>query len=81
MVGFDMDLLQKILKYHLKIQDIINSGDTSNTVYLDQASRSVFYFWCVSAKYGNLYRLIDDRPVIGIVSVDNYDDLEDVSGI
>ena len=36
-----------------------------------------FYFFDVSGEYEATVELVTSRPVIGIVSVDNYDDLED----
>ena len=38
-----------------------------------------FYFFDVSGEYEATVELVTSRPVIGIVSVDNYDDLEDAT--
>ena len=39
----------------------------------------VLYFFDVSGEYEATVELVTSRPVIGIVSVDNYDDLEDAT--
>ena len=75
---FDVDLLQKITKTPLEGGgSYATIGDTKYSVYLDHAS-SVFYFFDASSEYEATTELVTTRPVIGIVSVDNYDDLEDV---
>ena len=43
---------------------------------MDKVS-GVLYFFDVSGEYEATVELVTSRPVIGIVSVDNYDDLED----
>ena len=43
---------------------------------MDQVS-GVLYFFDVSGEYEATVELVTSRPVIGVVSVDNYDDLED----
>ena len=51
-------------------------GETRYVVHMDKAS-GVLYFFDVSGEYEATVELVTSRPVIGIVSVDNYDDLED----
>ena len=75
---FDVDLLQKITKTPSEgAGSYATIGDTKYSVYLDHAS-SVFYFFDASNEYEATSELVTTRPVIGIISVDNYDDLEDV---
>ena len=75
---FDADMLKNIMKAAYS-----DSGhyatvvDKKYSVYLDRAS-SVFYFFDASNEYEATVGLVTTRPVIGIISVDNYDDLEDV---
>ncbi len=47
-------------------------------VHMD-ASSGVLYFVDVSREQAITDELVTSRPVIGIVSVDNYDDLEDAT--
>ena len=51
-------------------------GETRYSVHMDKVS-GVLYFFDVSGEYEATVELVTSRPVIGIVSVDNYDDLED----
>ena len=55
----------------------VTVADKKYSVYFDQTS-SVVYFFDVSSEYEATVGLVTTRPVIGIISVDNYDDLEDV---
>ena len=41
--------------------------------------RGVLYFFDVSGEYEATVELVTSRPVIGVISVDNYDDLEDAT--
>ena len=71
------DLLQEII--HLaasKSGSYATVGDNQYSVYFDSAS-SVLYFFDASSEYEATVGLVTTRPVIGVVSVDNYDDLED----
>ena len=45
---------------------------------MDKAS-GVLYFFDVSGEYEATVELVTSRPVIGVISVDNYDDLEDAT--
>ena len=51
-------------------------GETRYSVHMDKVS-GVLYFFDVSGEYEATVELVTSRPVIGIVSIDNYDDLED----
>ena len=51
-------------------------GEIRYSVHMDKVS-GVLYFFDVSGEYEATVELVTSRPVIGIVSVDNYDDLED----
>ncbi|MBP2620258.1 DHH family phosphoesterase [Streptococcus panodentis] len=75
---FDADLLQNIMQTaYSDTGHYATVGDKKYSVYLDQAS-GVFYFFDASNEYEATVGLVTTRPVIGIISVDNYDDLEDV---
>lgn len=55
---------------------LVTIGEQQFSVYRDDASRAV-YFFNASSQYEAKADLVTSRPVIGVVSVDNYDDLED----
>lgn len=74
---FDHDVIQKIL--NTPFEDggkLATVADKRYAVYMDQSSH-VFYFFDASNEYNATVELATTRPVIGVVSVDNYDDLED----
>lgn len=74
---FDNAVIQKILKTPFEDGGkLATVGDKRYAVYLDQSSQ-VFYFFDASNEYNATVELATTRPVIGVVSVDNYDDLED----
>ena len=75
---FDVEYLQQVLAipFEGKGHDA-TSGDKKYSVYLDSQA-SVVYFFDASSEYEANVGLVTTRPVIGIMSVDNYDDLEDV---
>ena len=50
-------------------------GDTKYSVYLDHSFKCVLLF-DASSEYEATSEFVTTRPVIGIISVDNYDDLE-----
>lgn len=52
-----------------------NIGEKRYAVHLDKTS-GVVYFFDVSGEYEATVELVTSRPAIGIISVDNYDDLE-----
>lgn len=75
---FDNEVIQKILKTPFENEGkIATVSDKRYAVYLDKSS-NVFYFFDVSNEYNATVELSTIRPVIGVISVDNYDDLEDV---
>lgn len=75
---FDADLLQKMMQAAYSDRGhYATLGDKKYSVYLDQSS-NLFYFFDASNEYEATVGLVTTRPVIGIISVDNYDDLEDV---
>ena len=72
-----VDLIQTVIKASVGNPGSYASlGETRYAVHLDKAS-GVLYFFDVSGEYEATVELATSRPVIGIVSVDNYDDLED----
>ncbi len=70
-----------------KLKEVIDVGLDKDRTYADfsgqryavhvDASQGLFYFFDVSSEYTATTNLISSRPVIGVISVDNYDDLED----
>lgn len=52
-----------------------NIGEKRYAVHLDKTS-GVIYFFDVSGEYEATVELVTSRPAIGVISVDNYDDLE-----
>ena len=72
----DFPQFQKILKSSISSPGTYaNIGEKRYAVHLDRNS-GVLYFFDVSGEYEATAELVTSRPVIGIISVDNYDDLE-----
>ena len=75
---FDVESLKKLLNTLFEDKGhYVTVADKKYSVYFDQTA-SVVYFFDVSSEYEATVGLVTTRPVIGIISVDNYDDLEDV---
>ena len=75
---FDTEILKQMLENSLEGSGRdMTLGDKKYSIYLDRSS-NVFYFFDASNEYEATAELATTRPVIGIISVDNYDDLEDV---
>ena len=75
---FDVECLQQVLAIPFEGKgNYATIGDKKYSVYLDSQA-SVVYFFDASSEYEANVGLVTTRPVIGIMSVDNYDDLEDV---
>lgn len=73
----DVALIQTIIKASVgNPGSYATLGETRYSVHMDKMS-GVLYFFDVSGEYEATVELVTSRPVIGIVSVDNYDDLED----
>ena len=73
----DITLIQTIIKASVgNPGSYATLGETRYSVHMDKVS-GVLYFFDVSGEYEATVELVTSRPVIGIVSVDNYDDLED----
>ncbi|HEL1585107.1 TPA: DHH family phosphoesterase [Streptococcus suis] len=70
-----------------KLREIVNVGLDDDRLYANFSGKryavhvdfeqGLFYFFDASTEYTATTSLIGSRPVIGIVSVDNYDELED----
>ncbi|HEM2741023.1 TPA: DHH family phosphoesterase [Streptococcus suis] len=70
-----------------KLREIIDVGLDEERVYANFSGKrylvnvdfdhGLFYFFDASSEYSATNSLIGSRPVIGIISVDNYDELED----
>lgn len=74
---FDNEVIQKILKTPFEDGGkLATVADKRYAVYLDKSSQ-VYYFFDASNEYNATVELATTRPVIGVISVDNYDDLED----
>lgn len=72
----DHSQVQEIIKTAISSPGIYaNVGEKRYAVHLDRNS-GVLYFFDVSGEYEATVELVTSRPVIGIISVDNYDDLE-----
>ena len=68
--------IQEIIKAAFSSLGIYaNIGEKRYAVHLDKIS-GVVYFFDVSGEYEATVELVTSRPAIGIISVDNYDDLE-----
>ena len=75
----DVELIQTIIKASVgNPGSYATLGETRYTVHIDKAS-GVLYFFDVSGEYEATVELVTSRPVIGVISVDNYDDLEDAT--
>ena len=75
----DVDLIQTIIKASVgNPGSYANLGETRYAVHMDEVS-GVLYFFDVSGEYEATVELVTSRPVIGVISVDNYDDLEDAT--
>lgn len=73
----DVTLIQTIIKASVgNPGSYATLGEIRYSVHMDKVS-GVLYFFDVSGEYEATVELVTSRPVIGIVSVDNYDDLED----
>ena len=73
----DVALIQTIIKASVgNPGSYATLGETRYSVHMDKVS-GVLYFFDVSGEYEATVELVTSRPVIGIVSIDNYDDLED----
>ena len=72
----DHSQVREIIKTAISSPGIYaNVGEKRYAVHLDRNS-GVLYFFDVSGEYEATVELVTSRPVIGIISVDNYDDLE-----
>ena len=72
-----LELIQTVIKASVgNPGSYATLGETRYVVHMDKAS-GVLYFFDVSGEYEATVEFVTSRPVIGIVSVDNYDDLED----
>ena len=72
----DHSQVQEIIKAAISSPGIYaNVGEKRYAVHLDRNS-GVLYFFDVSGEYEATVELVTSRPVIGVISVDNYDDLE-----
>lgn len=75
----DVELIQTIIKASVGAPgSYATLGETRYAVHMDKAS-GVLYFFDVSGEYEATVELVTSRPVIGVISVDNYDDLEDAT--
>lgn len=75
----DVELIQTIIKASVGVPgSYATLGETRYAVHMDKAS-GVLYFFDVSGEYEATVELVTSRPVIGVISVDNYDDLEDAT--
>ena len=75
----DVELIQTIIKASVgNPGSYATLGETRYAVHIDKAS-GVLYFFDVSGEYEATVELATSRPVIGVISVDNYDDLEDAT--
>lgn len=76
---FDLEAVQTIIKASVgNLSTYAKLGEKRYAVHMD-ASSGVLYFVDVSREQAITDELVTSRPVIGIVSVDNYDDLEDAT--
>ena len=72
----DISQVQEIIKASISSPGVYaNIGEKRYAVHLDRNS-GVLYFFDVSGEYEATVELATSRPVIGVISVDNYDDLE-----
>lgn len=75
--SFDDSRLQEIMAVGLDKSRLY--ADLSGKRYVVHTDRQngLFYFFDVSSEYKATQEVTNLRPVLGIISVDNYDDLED----
>ncbi len=75
--GVDEQRLKLIIEAGLDLdrRHVDFSGKRYSVSY--DANQGMFYFFDISTEYNATHDLLASRPVIGIISVDNYDDLED----
>ncbi|MGT2715989.1 DHH family phosphoesterase [Streptococcus respiraculi] len=75
---FDQRKLREIIDTGLdEDRTYVTVADKRYAVYVD-FEQGLFYFFDASTEYYATSNLIGSRPVIGIISVDNYDELEDI---
>lgn len=74
---FDKKKLREIVEVGLDDdRTYANFSGKRYAVHVDY-KQGLFYFFDVSTEYKATTNLVGSRPVIGIISVDNYDELED----
>ncbi|CQR23924.1 signaling protein [Streptococcus varani] len=74
---FDKKKLREIVEVGLDDErTYANFSGKRYAVHVDY-KQGLFYFFDVSTEYKATTNLVGSRPVIGIISVDNYDELED----
>lgn len=74
---FDQQKLREIIDTGLdEDRSHVTVADKRYAVYVDY-EQGLFYFFDASTEYYATSNLIGSRPAIGIISVDNYDELED----
>ena len=74
---FDQKKLREIVEVGLdKDRQYADFSGKRYAVHVDY-SQGLFYFFDASTEYKATSSLVGSRPVIGIISVDNYDELED----
>ncbi|MBF0787520.1 MULTISPECIES: DHH family phosphoesterase [unclassified Streptococcus] len=74
---FDQQKLREIIEAGLdEDRTYVTLADKRYAVYVD-SEQGLFYFFDVSTEYYATSNLIGSRPAIGIISIDNYDELED----
>lgn len=75
---FDQQKLREVIDAGLdEDRTYVMVADKRYAVYVD-FEQGLFYFFDASTEYYATSNLIGSRPVIGIISVDNYDELEDI---
>ncbi|MBF0778306.1 DHH family phosphoesterase [Streptococcus cuniculi] len=75
---FDQRKLREIIDAGLdEDRTYVTVADKRYAVYVD-FEQGIFYFFDASTEYYATSNLIGSRPAIGIISIDNYDELEDI---
>ncbi|MER0122142.1 DHH family phosphoesterase [Streptococcus sp. ZJ93] len=75
---FDQRKLREMIDVGLdEDRTYVTIADKRYAVYVD-FEQGLFYFFDASTEYYATSNLIGSRPAIGIISVDNYDELEDI---
>ncbi|MTB63436.1 DHH family phosphoesterase [Streptococcus sp. zg-86] len=75
---FDQRKLREMIDVGLdEDRTYVTIADKRYAVYVD-FEQGIFYFFDASTEYYATSNLIGSRPAIGIISVDNYDELEDI---